>query len=50
MRLKDCYNIFNHKIISKNNNLFPKIISEQRGEKSNYFEEDLIEILKQKIF
>ena len=31
--------------VPKNNNLFQRIILEQRGEKSNYFEVDLKDLL-----
>ena len=41
MRLKDLKNIFNQKIIFNNEKLFPRIILEQKGVKSNYFGEDL---------
>jgi hypothetical protein len=37
------------KFISKNNNLFSKIISEPRGVKSNYFGEDLEKLYKFKL-
>ena len=41
MRLKDLKNIFNQKIIFNNEKLFPRIILEPKGAKSNYFGEDL---------
>jgi LytS/YehU family sensor histidine kinase len=41
MRLKDLKNIFNQKIIFNNEKLFPRIILEPMGIKSNYFGEDL---------